>query len=459
MPCSFASCSFSPTRATSGSVKVHQGIDRPVDAEPPEPPEQRVDRGVPGHVRRGVGELVRAGDVADRRRCSGSGSAATGRPRSCRAWVSRDAQLLEPVAATCWRRARARTSISSNAMRDLRARVLGDAAPCDRRRARRGSPSCRSATSTPSSAKRRSTSADTSASSRAISRGAISTCDDLRAEARERQRELAADRPAAEHEQTRAAACAAPTRCRRSGSRIASRPGIGGTSGRAPAAITIAARGRAPRRTVGVRGSRPPTATRWRAVALRRRRRRGRGSARPSRAARSRATTALHALHHVGEVELDPHAERMPNSCERRACDTSFAERSSALDGTQPVFRQSPPIRWRSTSVTLRLHRRGDVRADQPAAARADDDQVAVEARGASASRGRPGAPAPVDDPAWRSAGTARAARTTRSAPATAGRRSDVELAELGARVHVDDRAGEHAELARRRRTVASRSG
>ena len=34
-------------------------------------------------------------------------------------------------------------------------------------------------------------------------------------------------------------------------------------------------------------------------------------------------------------------------------CDKSRAERINAFDGTQPVFRQSPPIRCFSTSVTL----------------------------------------------------------------------------------------------------------
>ena len=36
-------------------------------------------------------------------------------------------------------------------------------------------------------------------------------------------------------------------------------------------------------------------------------------------------------------------------------CESNFAERISAFDGTQPVFRQSPPILCFSTSVTLAL--------------------------------------------------------------------------------------------------------
>ena len=46
-------------------------------------------------------------------------------------------------------------------------------------------------------------------------------------------------------------------------------------------------------------------------------------------------------------------ADAMPNSFERAICASSFAERISALDGTQPVFRQSPPMRFFSTNVTL----------------------------------------------------------------------------------------------------------
>ena len=43
----------------------------------------------------------------------------------------------------------------------------------------------------------------------------------------------------------------------------------------------------------------------------------------------------------------------MPNSFERFTCDNSLAERISAFDGTQPVFKQSPPILCFSISVTL----------------------------------------------------------------------------------------------------------
>ncbi|KFB65953.1 MAG: hypothetical protein CAPSK01_004792 [Candidatus Accumulibacter vicinus] len=46
-------------------------------------------------------------------------------------------------------------------------------------------------------------------------------------------------------------------------------------------------------------------------------------------------------------------AEAMPNSRARAMCDSSLAERISAFDGTQPVLRQSPPMRCFSIRVTL----------------------------------------------------------------------------------------------------------
>ena len=42
-----------------------------------------------------------------------------------------------------------------------------------------------------------------------------------------------------------------------------------------------------------------------------------------------------------------------PNSLARAMYESILAERSSDLLGTQPVFRQSPPMRWRSISVTF----------------------------------------------------------------------------------------------------------
>src|SRR5688572_14007788 len=48
-------------------------------------------------------------------------------------------------------------------------------------------------------------------------------------------------------------------------------------------------------------------------------------------------------------------AARSPNSRARRTWSSSLAERRIALLGTQPVFRQSPPISAFSISVTLAL--------------------------------------------------------------------------------------------------------
>ena len=43
----------------------------------------------------------------------------------------------------------------------------------------------------------------------------------------------------------------------------------------------------------------------------------------------------------------------MPNSRARSAWERNLAERISALEGTQPVLRQSPPMRYFSISVTF----------------------------------------------------------------------------------------------------------
>jgi hypothetical protein len=48
-------------------------------------------------------------------------------------------------------------------------------------------------------------------------------------------------------------------------------------------------------------------------------------------------------------------ADLNPRSFALRACAMNFAERNKAFEGTQPVFRQSPPMRCFSTSVTLAL--------------------------------------------------------------------------------------------------------
>ena len=50
-----------------------------------------------------------------------------------------------------------------------------------------------------------------------------------------------------------------------------------------------------------------------------------------------------------------PAPTHTPYRCASRISWASVAARIKALLGTQPVFRQSPPIRWASTSVTRAL--------------------------------------------------------------------------------------------------------
>ena len=50
-----------------------------------------------------------------------------------------------------------------------------------------------------------------------------------------------------------------------------------------------------------------------------------------------------------------PAVARTPYRCASRISWASVAARIKALLGTQPVLRQSPPMRWASTSVTRAL--------------------------------------------------------------------------------------------------------
>ena len=58
-----------------------------------------------------------------------------------------------------------------------------------------------------------------------------------------------------------------------------------------------------------------------------------------------------------------------------------FAAAITAFEGTQPTFRQSPPIRWRSTSATRAPRLPADRRGDETGGAGADDHQVVAAAR------------------------------------------------------------------------------
>ncbi len=124
----------------------------------------------------------------------------------------------------------------------------------------------------------------------------------LGAEAREGLGQLGADRTATEHDQPRGQRHAEPRSCPRSDTPISSMPGIGGTNGRAPAAMTIARV-----------GQRAPLSVRKRDLDLPRRDDLGRTlealdahrAVALDRVVRlDRLDDPLHALHHVGEIEL-----------------------------------------------------------------------------------------------------------------------------------------------------------
>ena len=139
------------------------------------------------------------------------------------------------------------------------------------------------------------------------------------------------------------------------------RPGISGWAARAPVAM-IASR----KRSVW-----PPTSTASRAGEPGRRRgrrpRRGRGSARPSRGRLRSARSRRSALHDRGEIDRDAvgHADA-EGPPPRRASAAARAAASSALDGTQPKLRQSPPSRCALDQRDLGPQPGGAGRRDQP---------------------------------------------------------------------------------------------
>ncbi len=129
-------------------------------------------------------------------------------------------------------------------------------------------------------------------------------------------------------------------------------PGIGGTKGRAPAAITM---------FLVVRTSRVPSSFAISTVQGSTMRAVPATTSTPSPAYRSTescgsiAFTTERTRSITSAKSKSAEAERMPNSFDRLTCERNLAERMSAFEGTQPVFRQSPPMRWRSTSVTFAL--------------------------------------------------------------------------------------------------------
>ena len=94
-----------------------------------------------------------------------------------------------------------------------------------------------------------------------------------------------------------------------------------------------------------------------------------RGARWRARRSRTRSITRL-------EVEVAAPRSRRP---QRAACRTVWAARAeamSALLGTQPVLRQSPPMRWRSTSATRPPEAGGARGGDEAGRAAADHDDV-----------------------------------------------------------------------------------
>ena len=194
---------------------------------------------------------------------------------------------------------------------------------------------------------------------------------DVRAEQRERLRQLASDRAAANHqERARLLAeledvFAGQVRDGRE------RPGIGGMAGRLPVAMTA-------RRNLNVR---PSTDDRARpgerclaeedVHAERRQALRGIVMREVGAPGADRAMTAAKST--CGVIDT-------PTPAARRASCTARAARSSAFDGTQPVFRQSPPRRCALDERHARAESRRARRAHEPGRAAADDDQV-VERR------------------------------------------------------------------------------
>ena len=150
------------------------------------------------------------------------------------------------------------------------------------------------------------------------------------------------------------------------GSRRRRGPGSGGAAARAPVAIT-ARRKRSSRADLEARSGPPKRAS-------------PRNTSTPNsrRVARRRVLVAdaradlAHALHRVGEGLAGV------ASPARRAC---FAAAITAFEGTQPTFRQSPPIRWRSTRATRGAEAPGDRGGHEPGGAGADDHQVVAARR------------------------------------------------------------------------------
>ena len=154
----------------------------------------------------------------------------------------------------------------------------------------------------------------------------------------------------------------------------------------------------------------------------------------------------LHALHHFAEVEV--------------GCGTAHAELLGALHMRQELGRADQRLGRHAAGVQavaahrvllhqrdLGLDGRGDVGRDQPGRAAADDDQVAVEARRLLEAGVDLAGLEHVDD----LLGDEREDPQQHQRAQHAGRddaRQRLDARQLRAGVHVDQRAGQHAELA-----------
>ena len=75
-------------------------------------------------------------------------------------------------------------------------------------------------------------------------------------------------------------------------------------------------------------------------------------------------------------ISIDGAAASSPNLSARRISRATFATLSSVLLGTQPVYRQSPPGRSRSTSATRTPSFAASGAASSPAETGANHDEV-----------------------------------------------------------------------------------
>ncbi len=79
---------------------------------------------------------------------------------------------------------------------------------------------------------------------------------------------------------------------------------------------------------------------------------------------------------HTFDRSIVGSTDSIPKSAAVRMWWATLPEASRALLGTQPVHRQSPPTRLRSTTATFKLEGGGELGRHHPARAHPDDDEV-----------------------------------------------------------------------------------